>query len=263
MEFGLTGKVAAVAAASRGLGRAVAEALAREGCDVAICARNRDRLERTAGEIAQATGRNVLPVAVDLTTAEGPAAFVEATVAHFGKLHILFSNAGGPVPGRFDEISEEDWLNGVNLTLLSAIRLTRAALPHIRREGWGRLVYLTSVSVKQPIDTLVTSNVLRPGVVGLAKSLANQLAPEGITVNVICPGYFRTERVEELAQDLAKRRGVGVEQVVAEWEAGIPAKRLGDPTELGDFVAFLASERAAYLTGATIQIDGGYVRALM
>ena len=263
MNLGLEGKVAAVAAASRGLGRAVAEALAREGCDVAICARDRERLERTAAEIAAASGRKVLPVVVDLATAEGPASFVEATVAEFGKLHILFSNAGGPPPGRFDEISESDWLKGVDLTLLSAIRLTRAALPHIRKEGWGRLIYLASVSVKQPIDTLVTSNVLRPGVVGLAKSLATQLAPEGITVNVVCPGYFRTERVEELARDLAKRRGIEPEQVVAEWEAGVPAGRLGDPAELGDFVAFLASERASYLTGATIQIDGGYVRGLM
>ncbi|NOZ56509.1 MAG: SDR family oxidoreductase [Calditrichaeota bacterium] len=263
MELGLTGKVAAVAAASRGLGRAVAEALAREGANVAICARNRERVEKAAEEIARATGREVLPVVADVATPEGPAAFVEATVAQFGRLHILFSNAGGPAPGRFDEISEEDWLKGVDLTLLSAIRLTRAALPHIRRQGWGRLIYLTSVSVKQPIDTLVASNVLRPGVVGLAKSLATQLAAEGITVNVVCPGYFRTERVEELAQDLAKRRGISPEEVIAEWEAGIPARRLGNPAELGDFVAFLASERAAYLTGATIQVDGGYVRALM
>ena len=263
MDLGLKGRVALVAAASRGLGRAVAEALAREGCRVSICARNGAAVKRTAAEITEQTGSDVLAIQADLTEPDHVHRFVSSTVEHFGSLHIVVSNAGGPPPGRFDELSEEDWQAAIPLTLQSAIRLTRAVLPHLRQAGWGRLIYLTSVSVKQPIDTLVTSNVLRPAVVGLAKSLATQLAPENITVNVVCPGYFRTERVVELADDLSSREGVDREAIFRRWEGGIPMRRLGHPPELGDLVAFLASERAGYITGATIQIDGGYVRALM
>ncbi len=263
MELGLEGKVALVAAAGRGLGRAVAETLAREGCDLAICSRDSRRIETVAAEIAQRTGRRVLGVAVDLTKLDEIRRFVDGAAQHFGRLHIVVSNAGGPPPGTFDDLDEDDWQRAIPLTLLSAIRLAKTALPHLRAAGWGRLIFLTSVTVKQPIDTLVSSNVLRPGVVGLAKSLATQLAPENITVNVVCPGYFLTERVQELAREKAEHEGTSPEAVYDAWKASIPAGRLGEPPELGDLVGFLASERAAYITGVTLQIDGGLVRSLM
>jgi len=263
MDLGLQGKVALVAAASRGLGRAAATALAREGCDLAICSRDEERVRRAAEEIAQQTGRTVVPVRADLTRREDIERFVKEAAGRFGWLHIVVCNAGGPPAGRFDELTEADWQRAIPLTLLSAIRLAQAALPHLRKAGWGRMIFLTSVTVKQPIDTLVTSNVLRPGVVGLAKSLALQLAPENITVNVVAQGYFLTERLRELAEDAARREGIELSAALERWEAGVPAGRLGDPEELGDLVAFLASERASYITGATIPIDGGLARCLM
>ncbi|MDZ7373318.1 MAG: SDR family oxidoreductase [candidate division KSB1 bacterium] len=263
MDLGLEGKVALVAAASKGLGRAAAEALAREGCNVAICSRDAARVKEAADAIRSRTGRDVLPVVADLTRTEDVERFVQAAVSRFGRLHIVVSNAGGPPAGTFDDLTEEQWQQAIPQTLLSAVRLVRFSLPHLRASGWGRIIFLTSMTVKQPIDNLVTSNVLRPAVVGLAKSLALQLAPENITVNAIAQGYFLTERLQELAQENARRENVGAEAIYRRWEENIPAKRLGRPEELGDLVAFLASERAGYITGTTISIDGGFVRSLL
>ncbi len=262
MDLGLKGRVALVTAASRGLGKAIAYELAREGADVAICARGKEQLKRTAKEIARDTGTRVLAVAADVTVTREVLELIDAVVKRFGRLDVLVNNAGGPPPGPSLTFSDEDWRRAVELNLLSAVRLTRAAVRHMQANGWGRIINLTSVSVKQPIADLVLSNAARTGVIGFAKTLALELAPEGITVNSVCPGFTRTERVLELAQARAEREGVAVEEVLAGYERQIPAGRMGQPEELAALVAFLASERAAYITGVAIQVDGGYVRGL-
>lgn len=263
MDLGIEGKVAAVGGASTGLGKAVAWALAREGARVAICARGREQLERTGLAINRASGRETLSFPCDLATASGPLEFVEATVKQFGRLDILVTNAGGPPATISSQTPEDAWPKALELSLLSTIRLAQAAIPYMRRNGWGRIVCITSVSVKSPLPGMVLSNTVRPGVVGYAKTVAQEFAQDGITVNVICPGYMATDRVTELAETRAAASGQSVEEVVAGLVGNIPAGRMGDPKELGDLVAFLASERAAYITGTTTQIDGGYVRGLL
>ncbi len=263
MELGLKNRVAIVAAASRGLGRACAFELAREGATVVICARDPNRLSATADEIRAATSAEVLPLQVDLTDAEQIGSLADETLGRFGRVDVLVTNNGGPPVGYFDDLDDEAWLAGHQLTLLSAVRLIRAVLPAMRAQGWGRIINITSVSVKQPIDSLLLSNVYRPGVVGLAKTLSAQVAAEGITVNNVAPGYTRTHRVLELAQARAIKEGKTVDEVVAETAAGWPMKRMGEPEELAALVAFLASERAGYITGTTIAVDGGAVKGLM
>jgi len=263
VQTGLDGKVALVTAASKGLGRASAEALAREGARVAICARDEARLHRTAGAIAAATGSEVLPVVADVAVAADIARLVETTVARFGGLDVLVTNAGGPKSGPFESLDDGDWAQAVDLLLMSVVRLSRAALPHLRRRGGGRIINITSVSVKQPIASLVLSNALRAAVVGLSKTLASEVAADGVLVNCVAPGYTRTDRVTALQDAAARREGVEPAEIERRTIQRIPLGRLGEPGELGDVVAFLASDRAAYLTGATIQVDGGYVTSLL
>jgi 3-oxoacyl-[acyl-carrier protein] reductase len=263
MDLGLKGRVAVVGGASTGLGKAIAWALAREGARVAICARNRERLERTATALHRVSGREIFPYAADLATEDGPAGFVDAAAKRFGRLDVLVCNAGGPPATSSANTPPDAWMEALELSLLSTIRLAQAALPYMRRDGWGRIICITSVSVKSPLPGMILSNTARPGVVGFAKTVAEEFAQDGITVNVVCPGYMATDRVTELMETQAARSGKSVEEVTAELVASIPAGRMGDPKELGDLVAFLASERAAYITGTTIQIDGGYVRSLL
>jgi 3-oxoacyl-[acyl-carrier protein] reductase len=246
MDLGLRDKVALVTAASKGLGRAAAMELAREGAAVAIAARTAAGVEAAAAEIRAATGARGL-----------------AVTAIYGRIDVLVNNAGGPPPGRFSEVSDEDWLHAAELTLLSAVRLTRLVLPGMRARRWGRIVNITSISVKQPIATLVLSNALRSGVVAMAKPLAGEVAAEGVTVNNVCPGYFLTDRVRNLAQHTAQAEGRAVSEVLAAQEAAVPMQRIGRPEELAAMIAFLASERAAYITGATIQVDGGQYGGLL
>lgn len=262
MDLGLNGRVALVAAASRGLGKAIAWELAREGADVAICARGKTQLKETAREIAADTGSRVLAVAADVSVAKDVADLVTAVLQRFSRLDILVNNAGGPPSGPFAIFSDEDWRQAMELNLLSAVRLSRAVIPSMRANHWGRIINLTSVAVKQPIPDLILSNAARSGVIALAKTLSFELAPEGITVNSVCPGFTRTERVEELARARAEREGKDVQEVMASYERQIPMGRLGRPEELAALVAFLASERAAYITGVAIQVDGGYVRGI-
>lgn len=263
MDLGLENRVALVAASSRGLGKACALELAREGAQVVICARDPARLASTADEIISATGADVFPVEADLTHDALIQHLVDETLARFGRIDVLVTNNGGPPAGYFDDFDDEAWLAAHQLTLLSAVRLIRAVLPAMHAQQWGRIINITSVSVKQPIDNLLLSNVYRPGVIGLAKTLSAQLAADGITVNNVAPGYTRTDRVLDLARARAAGGAQTVEAVLADTVASVPMQRMGEPGELAALVAFLASERAGYITGATIQVDGGYVASLL
>jgi len=263
MDLGLKDRVAIVAASSRGLGKACALELAREGARVVICGRDPESLAATAEEIETATGAEVLAVEADLTDAEQIRTLVAQTLDLFGRIDILVTNNGGPPAGFFGDFDDDAWLAAHQLTLLSAVRLIRAVLPTMRARRWGRIVNITSVSVKQPIDNLLLSNVYRPGVIGLAKTLSAQLAAEGITVNNVAPGYTRTDRVLDLARARAASGDQTVEAVLVGTAANVPMRRMGEPAELAALVAFLVSERAAYITGATIQVDGGYVAGLL
>ena len=263
MDLGLKDRVALVAASSQGLGKACALELAREGAKVVICARDADSLAATAAEISAATGGEVTWLAIDLTDPVQIRHLADEIVRRYSRIDILVTNAGGPPSGYFDDFDDEAWFTAHQLTLMSAVRLIRAVLPAMRAQQWGRIVNITSVSVKQPLDNLLLSNVYRPGVVGLAKTLSAQVAADGITVNNVAPGYTRTARVVQLAEARAAREGKTVEQALAETVASYPMQRMGEPEELAALVAFLASERAGYITGTTIQVDGGYCRGLM
>lgn len=263
MDLGLQGKVAAVAAASRGLGKACALELAREGCALALCARDAASLDATAREIADATGARIVSVVADVTQSADVTRFIDTARAELGDPLILVNNAGGPPGGYFDQFDDAAWERAFNLTLLSAVRLIRAVLPGMRAAKWGRIVNITSVSVKQPIDDLILSNAIRPGVIGLAKTLAANYAREGITVNNVAPGFTLTDRQRELGQARADREGRRLDEVIDAIGANVPMGRVGQPEELAAVVAFLASERASYVTGSTIAVDGGSARGLL
>jgi 3-oxoacyl-[acyl-carrier protein] reductase len=263
MDFGLKERVAVVGASSRGLGKACALELARDEATVVICARGKEALYATADEIRAETGAEVLPMQIDLTQEAEIRHLADETLRRYGRIDVLVTNNGGPPAGYFDDFEDEDWLLAHERTLMSAVRLIRAVLPAMRLQQWGRIINITSVSVKQPIDNLLMSNVYRPGVVALAKTLSQQVAADGITINNVAPGYTRTDRVEELAESEAKEAGKSVEEILAEKASGYPMKRMGEPEELAALVAFLASERASYITGTTTQVDGGYVDGIM
>ncbi len=263
MDLGLKGKVALVAAASKGLGKATAMALSKEGADVAIAARGEATLLAAADEIRRMTGGRVLAVKADVSVASDIEALVTGVEAEFGRVDVLVNNAGGPRPGVFTDMSDQDWMHAVQLNLMSAIRLTRLVLPGMRERRWGRIINIASVAVKQPMPRLILSNTVRSGVVAMAKTLAGQVAAQGITVNNVCPGYTLTDRVYNLAKANAQAENTSVKEIMSRWQVSIPARRLGKPEELAALVAFLASEQAAYITGATIQIDGGFVQGLL
>lgn len=262
MDLGIKDKVALVAAASTGLGRAVAEELAAEGASLVLCARKEERLKATAEAIAESTGAEVFSRRTDVTKRGDITKLVAASLERFGRIDILVTNAGGPPAGRFDQLSPEQWEEAARLTLFSAIELAREVLPGMKERHWGRILNITSIAVKQPVDNLILSNSLRAAVTGFARTLANEVATDGITVNNILPGYTRTERVEELAQQMAQKLGIKAEEFKQKWEQEIPMRRLGEPREFAALAAFLVSEHAAYITGTSIQVDGGWIRSL-
>lgn len=263
MDLGLAGRVAIVAAASRGLGRAVAEELAHEGAHVAICARSPATLAETAAQIRKSTGREVFHQPLDVTDSAAIASFVSRVEARFGRLDICVTNSGGPPSNSFESTKPDDWRSAVDQLLMSTVYFAREALPRMQKNKWGRLITITSSAVKQPVDGLLLSNSVRAAVTGLARTLANEYAAEGITVNNVCPGYTRTARLDGLASTISARTGARPEEVFANWEREIPARRLGTPQEFAAVVAFLASERASYVTGTSIAVDGGLIRSLL
>lgn len=263
MDLGLTGKAAIVAAASRGLGRAVAAALAGEGAKVSIFSRSETAIRAAAEDIRSATGAEVLALQADVTNPNDLKRVVSETVERFGRLDILVNNAGGPPPGRFDTLTEQDWYRAVDLTLMSAVRLTKLALPHLRAAGGGRIINLTSIAVREPVRNLMLSNAIRAAVAGWSKTLAQELAADNILVNCVAPGRIDTERVRELDQANAAARGITYEEARAEQERAIPLGRYGTPEEFASVVAFLASDKASYITGTTIYVDGGSLACVL
>jgi 3-oxoacyl-[acyl-carrier protein] reductase len=259
VNLGLDDKVALVCGASRGLGRAIAGELGAEGASLALCSRDTGRLEAAAATL----GGDVLAVPGDLAVAGEPTRVVEAVAERFGRLDILVANTGGPPAGTHDTLTLEDWDAATALLLRSTVELAAAALPGMKERGWGRILAVTSVAVKQPVDNLILSNSLRAAVTGYAKTLAREVAGTGITVNTILPGYTATERVTELNQANAGREGIDVAEVEARLVASIPLGRLAEPEEFSALAAFLASERAAYITGGAFAVDGGWLRGLV
>ena len=263
MDLGLRGRVALVAAASKGLGRATAMELAAEGARVVICARNPETLAATREAIATETGGEVHAVEADVSTMEGIERVAAAAERAFGPVDILVNNAGGPPSGPFEAHDWPRWDEAVNLTLRSAVELTRLVLPGMRARKWGRILNITSIAVKQPVDGLILSNSIRAAVTGWARTLANEVARDGVTVNNILPGYTRTDRVEQLNAATAAREGIPADEVRRRSESQIPMRRLGEPREFAALAAFLVSERASYITAQSIAVDGGWIRALL
>ena len=263
MDLGLKGRVALVAASSQGLGKAVAAGLAREGAKLALCSRNAATLEATASEIARETGVEVFASTVDVTREEPVRAFVDDVVKRFGRIDICVTNAGGPPAKLFDATTMEDWRRAIDLNLMSTLFLAHSVLPRMREQRWGRLVTITSLTVKQPVEGLILSNSVRAAVAGLVKSLANEYAADNVLVNNVCPGYTATDRLGELSSTLAKSAGVAPAEIEKRWTAQIPLGRLARPDEFADAVVFLCSDRASYITGQSIAIDGGFARGLL
>jgi len=265
LDLGLAGKVVFVAAASKGLGRAIAEEFGREGAKVVMCSRDEAAIGKAAREITTATRTETLPVVADLSKREDCERFISTGLDRFGRLDVLVVNAGGPPPGRFEELDEEAWDKAYQLTLMSAVRLTRLALPELRKSR-GNVIFSTSTSVRQPTQylNLILSNALRAAVHGMLKTLSKDLAKDGVRINAVQPGRIWTERIEQLDTDIAQRTGRTMEDVRREFETSgmIPLGRYGDPMEYAAAVVFLASERASYITGVSLQVDGGMLQSM-
>jgi len=263
LDLGLAGKTALVCGSSAGLGRAIADALAGEGCRVAVNGRDEERLNHAVALLAQRHDTEIAGFRADVSVPAQATDLVDQVAQRFGAVDILVCNAGGPAAAPFVSTPVESWQAALDLNLLSTIHLCRAAVPLMRERGWGRIVCLTSVAARQPIGGLILSTTARAGVLGFAKCLSDELATEGITVNVVCPGYMHTDRITDLVEQRAAQTKRDTNQILASYVADIPAGRMGEPDELASAVAFLASDRARYITGVALQVDGGYIRSLM
>jgi 3-oxoacyl-[acyl-carrier protein] reductase len=260
MDLGIRNRVAMIAAASKGLGRATAESLAREGVRVSICARSEASLSEAKAAIER-EGGDVLAVACDVSKPDDLARWFATTVERFGQVDILVTNTGGPPAAPFMKLTEEQWASGIESTLMNIVRLCRIVIPDMQKRGWGRIVHITSLVAKQPTDLLTVSSTLRAGISGLTKTLADQVARDGILVNAVLPGHYMTDRQRQLSEIRAKEQGTTPEEYLERAAQAIPLGRYGRPEELGDVIAFLCSERASFLTGTSIQVDGGQVRS--
>jgi len=263
MESGLTGKTALVTAGSKGIGKAVAEAFAEEGCKVAICSRTKNDLLETSKEIKEKFNIDPLWCICDLNKSSDIERTFNATVKEYGRIDILVNNCGGPVPGYFSELEEKDWNHAYEQVLMSVVRLSKLVLPDMMNNEWGRIINITSISVKQPIENLMLSNSFRAGVTGFAKSLSSEVGKHNITVNNVAPGLTLTHRLYELAVLEAKENNKSHEEVLADMAKRVPIHRLAGPEEIASVVLFLASKQASYVTGTTIQVDGGYTKGLL
>jgi 3-oxoacyl-[acyl-carrier protein] reductase len=257
MDLGLRSKVALVSAASQGLGKASARALAEEGARLVICSRREEEIRKTAAEITEQTGAEVVAVAADVTVPEDIQRFVATAIERFGTVHVLVNNAGGPPAGDILSLKDADWEKAFQLTLMSMVRMTRAVLPFMMNQNWGRLITITSIAAKQPINELLLSSTFRPGISGLTRVLSNLHAINNITTNTICPGYILTKR-----QARAGVRNITFDEYLAESAKMVPTGRLGRPDEIGNVVAFLASEQASYVNGVNLLVDGGLAKGI-
>ena len=263
MDLGIRDRVALVAASSRGLGRAVAEALAAEGVKLALCSRDQQTLGATAEAIRQRWGVPVFARPVDVTDQGSVKNFVAATLDHFGRVDISIANSGGPPSKVFAETTIEDWRHAFDLNFMSTLYLAKELLPLMQKQQWGRFITITSITVKQPTEGLILSNAIRAGVVGLVKSLSNEYGRDNVLVNNVCPGFTATDRLTQLAATQAAAQGVDASEITGRWTRNIPMGRLGRPDEFGSVVAFLCSERAGYVTGASIAVDGGVIKGVL
>jgi 3-oxoacyl-[acyl-carrier protein] reductase len=259
MDLGLAGRVALVTAASKGMGKASAMGLAAEGAKIVMCARTESDLKTAADEIRAKTKAEVLAIPADVTKKDDVTALVDSAIKTFGHVDILVANAGGPPRGYFEDMTDEQWQGAFDVSLLSVVRLVRGVLPSMKARRWGRILTIQSVSVKQPIPELLLSNAVRPGVAGLMKTLAGQLGKDGITVNTVCPGKIMTDRF----LGGQKISGLSREDYLARAVEDVPVRRIGTPEEFANVIVFLASERASYVTGVALQVDGGLVRGLL
>jgi len=262
MDLQLNDQVALVTAASKGLGKASAKALGGEGARLAICARS-DLLDKAAAEIRGETGAEVLAIRADLTVPADIERFVQTSLDYFGRIDILVANAGGPPPGKFLDLAPEDWQEAINLTLMSVVRLCYAVIPTMVAQSSGSIVAIESISVKQPIDNLILSNSIRMAVIGMLKSMANELGPQGVRVNSINPTFTWTERVAQLLEHRAAAKGTTIEQEATLVSASIPLGRMGDVEEFGRAVAFLASPAVSFIHGHALMFDGGAARSAL
>jgi len=263
MDLGIKGKTALVVAASKGMGKASAMGLAAEGARVVMCARGEAALKEAAGEVKQKTGAEVLALAADASRPADIARVVAEANRAFGGVDILVANVGGPPPGPFEQMTDEQWKAAFEQVHLSTVRFIREVLPHMKQAKWGRILAIQSSSVKQPVEGLVLSNGIRPGIAGLFKTLAGDLASHGITVNLVLPGRIMTDRFKEHQTDRAKRSGITFDKQVELSSADIPMGRIGAPEEFAAMVVFLASARASYITGTAVQVDGGLIRSVV